>query len=211
MAIDTSRRLSRRALPGIVVAAGACLLAACVPKEELAKQQAEGPPIAAGAPVEGAVQPKAAGPAKVEGKIDWQAARDSRLKAGVTDANRLVLPQSVQDAPAVPVLLPSGIVTPQSAAPPRVVPTKDGYFATYQTPKYSAVVNGTNQGFQTGSAEARTDMKFTASDGGAQMAFRRYGADYLVEFECRQVDSGSCITESEAKAFVESLFVAASQ
>jgi hypothetical protein len=36
-----------------------------------------------------------------------------------------------------------------------------------------------------------------------------YGADYLIEFECREVDGAeSCITEQEAKDFAERLFVA---
>jgi hypothetical protein len=52
-------------------------------------------------------------------------------------------------------------------------------------------------------------MKFTTSEGAAQLAFSRYGADYVIEFECREIDGAeSCITEPEAKEFADSLFVA---
>jgi hypothetical protein len=55
-------------------------------------------------------------------------------------------------------------------------------------------------------------MKFTTSDASAQLTFSRYGADYLIEFECREVDGPEgCITEAEAKEFAESLFVAQTQ
>jgi hypothetical protein len=55
-------------------------------------------------------------------------------------------------------------------------------------------------------------MKFTTVEAGAQLAFSRYGADYVIEFECREVDSPEgCITEAQAKEFAESLFVAQSR
>ena len=54
--------------------------------------------------------------------------------------------------------------------------------------------------------------KFQRSEGSAQLAFSRYGADYLIEFECREIDSPEgCITEAQAKEFAESLFVAQSR
>ena len=49
-------------------------------------------------------------------------------------------------------------------------------------------------------------------EAGASLSFSRYGADYLIEFECREVDSpDGCITEAQAKEFAESLFVAQSR
>ena len=58
----------------------------------------------------------------------------------------------------------------------------------------------------------KTEMKFTTVEAGAQLAFSRYGADYVIEFECREVDSPEgCITEAQAKEFAESLFVAQSR
>ncbi|MDZ4762577.1 MAG: hypothetical protein SGJ21_16065 [Alphaproteobacteria bacterium] len=158
----------------------------------------------------------AAGPRAVEGEIDWVAARTARAAAPVTDA--AVSIQSVSpDAgpPPVPVLLPSGIVQAQNARPPALVTTEDGYFATYQTPKYDAIVNGSKQAYSTAGANAsgsKEAMKFTTGEASAQLSFSRFGADYLIEFECREVDGGeSCITEDEARAFGESLFVSQTQ
>jgi hypothetical protein len=96
--------------------------------------------------------------------------------------------------------------------PPRV--TKDGYFATYHLPRYDVIVNGSSKAYQAGSPSAgeKTEMKFTTVEAGAQLAFSRYGADYVIEFECREVDSPEgCITEVQAKEFAESLFVAQSR
>ena len=154
-------------------------------------------------------------PRAVEDSIDWAAAREARTKAPVTDANIQVQSVGAGQVPEVPVLLPSGIVQPQNARAPMMVKTEDGYFATYQTPKYDAIVNGTKKAYATDGGEAASDseeMVFTQSDASAQLAFSRFGADYLIEFECRQVDGGdSCITEDEARAFAESLFVAETQ
>ena len=155
-----------------------------------------------------------AGPPQVSGQIDWEAARADRAKSSTNTANVQV--QNVtgnQAPPPVPMLLPSGIVQAQNARPPAVVTTEDGYFATYQLPRYDAIVNGTATATVTG-AEAgdKTEMKFDVTEGGAQLAFSRYGADYLIEFECRQIDGGeTCLTEDEAKEFADSLFVAQTQ
>jgi hypothetical protein len=92
--------------------------------------------------------------------------------------------------------------------------TKDGYFATYHLPRYDVIVNGSSKAYQAGSPPAgeKTEMKFTTVEAGAQLAFSRYGADYVIEFECREVDSPEgCITEVQAKEFAESLFVAQSR
>lgn len=150
------------------------------------------------------------GPPAVEGVIDWQAARDAKAKQAITDT-----PITVQSAdgkmepPKVPVLLPSGIVQTASAKPPALVATKDGYFATYHLPKYDAVVNGSNKGYAAGGkAGDKEAMKFTTGEASAQLSFSRFGADYLIEFECREVDgANSCITEDQAKEFADSLFV----
>ncbi|MEZ5938723.1 MAG: hypothetical protein R3C52_10965 [Hyphomonadaceae bacterium] len=153
------------------------------------------------------------GPAQVQSTIDWDAARNARASSDVTDAAvRTMSVTGQQEAPEVPVLLPSGVVRAQNAAPPALVTTEDGYFATYKTPKFDAIVNGTKNAFTTGAEaapDAKSQMYFSLTDGGAQISFSRFGADYLVEFECRQIDGDeSCITEDEAKQFVDSLFVA---
>lgn len=156
------------------------------------------------------------GPEAVQATIDWAAARADRAKASINDA-----PVTIQSAdgkqgglPQVPVLLPSGVVQTQSAGPPALVMTDDGYFATYKTPKYDAIVNGSKQAYQTGQTPAanKGDIKFTQGEAGAQLAFSRYGADYLIQFECHEADGAkSCISEDEAKAFADSLFVQQTQ
>jgi hypothetical protein len=155
-------------------------------------------------------QPASAGPAPVAGQIDWDAAR-ADAAARPSD---VVIPQAVGSDPlTVPMLLPEIVQTASDRpTPPRV--TKDGYFATYHLPRYDVIVNGSSKAYQAGSPPAgdKTEMKFTTVEAGAQLAFSRYGADYVIEFECREVDSPEgCITEAQAKEFAESLFVAQSR
>lgn len=202
----------RAVLPISLIALAA--LSACGKAEETPK--AEAPPAeTAQAP---SPEPQAAappGPESSQSPIDWEAARAARSAASA-QADAAVRAMSVtggqsSEPPPVPVLLPSGVVRAQGAAPPALVTTKDGYFATYKTPKYDAIVNGTNRVYETGQPQTpdSDEMTFTVADAGAQLAFTKFGADYLIEFECRQLDGGeSCITEDEAKAFADSLFVA---
>src|SRR5690606_602331 len=112
---------------------------------------------------------------------------------------RNVTVQSVgQDGPApVPMLLPSGIASVQSDRPPPApVVTQDGYFATYRLPRYDAIVNGSQRAYAAQTQAAAGDkeaMTFTLGEASAQLAFSRYGADYLIEFECREIDGAeSC-------------------
>lgn len=155
-------------------------------------------------------QPASAGPPPVAGQIDWASAR-ADAAARPSD---VVIPQSVGSDPlTVPMLLPVVVQTASDRpTPPRV--TKDGYFATYHLPRYDVIVNGSSKAYQAGSPPAgdKADMKFTTVEAGAQLAFSRYGADYVIEFECREVDSPEgCVTEVQAKEFAESLFVAQSR
>lgn len=199
----------------------ACVLAlstaACLEEEQSATVEGETPAAAVeGGPNEPAFQvaQAPAGPPQVSGQIDWETARADRAKASTNTANVQVQNTTGNQAPPpVPMLLPSGIVQAQNARPPAVVTTEDGYFATYQLPRYDAIVNGSATATVTGAqADNKSEMKFDVSEGGAQLAFSRYGADYLIEFECRQIDGGeTCLTEDEAKAFAESLFVAQTQ
>lgn len=174
----------------------------------------QAPPAEAAAPAaeEQAVQPASAGPPAVTGEIDWATARADAAKRPAD----VVIPQAAGSDPlTVPMLLPGGIVQTASdrPVPPRI--TKDGYFATYHLPRYDVTVNGSSKAYQAGAAPPaadKSDMKFTTVEAGASLAFSRYGADYLIDFECREVDSPEgCITEAEAKEFAESLFVAQSR
>ena len=184
----------------IAIAAGAC---------------SKGPPPAAeGTPSgEQAATPAPAGPQVTEATINWEAARADLAKRP-SDAPVTVQSVGAEGPSPVPMLLPSGIAQTASDRPTPPVVTADGYFATYHLPKYDAIVNGSKRAYVAAGQAAgdKSAMKFTPGEASAQIAFSRYGADYLIEFECREVDGGdSCVTEAEAKEFAESLFVAQTQ
>ncbi|HOZ28452.1 MAG TPA: hypothetical protein PLH23_19550 [Hyphomonadaceae bacterium] len=189
----------------VILASLAALAAACTQETPADPAAANTAPAGEEAPVQVASAPA------TEGQIDWAKAQADFTAKRPADAP--VLPQSVQDKPSpVPMLLPSGIVQTASDRPTPPVVTKDGYFATYHLPRYDAIVNGSMKAY-TGTGQAATGdkeaMKFTLGEAVASLAFSRYGADYLIDFECREIDGPtSCITEAEAKEFAESLFVA---
>jgi hypothetical protein len=183
----------------------AIAMAACT------QEQTPAPEAAAPATDEQTVSTASAGPPPVAGQIDWAAARADAAKRPAD----VVIPQAAGSDPlTVPMLLPVIVQTASDRpVPPRI--NKDGYFATYHLPRYDVIVNGSSKAYQAGAAAPagdKTEMKFTTVEAGAQLAFSRYGADYLIEFECREVDSPEgCITEAQAKEFAETLFVAQSR
>ena len=161
----------------------------------------------------GAERPKLA-----KREIDWTAARQARIKAiEAGESADDVLAQAAGNASLspVPVMLPSGIVMPANEKQ-TVAFTPDGYFASYPGHKYDIIVNGTNEVFDVSGENAQSEdleeMVFNDMEAGAQISFSRFGADYLVEFECNFLDaSTSCITEEEAKIVVSGLFVAVAE
>jgi hypothetical protein len=159
-------------------------------------------------------QAQLAAPQATDAQIDWDAAR-ADLSKRPADAPATVQSVGKEGPVPVPMLLPSGIVQTAGDRPTPPVVTDDGYFATYHLPKFDAIVNGSKRAYMAPGQAAqggKETMKFTMGEASAQLAFSRYGADYLIEFECREVDGAdSCITESEAKEFAESLFVAQTQ
>jgi hypothetical protein len=190
-------------LAGMVVLAAACTREGAGPSDP--RQNSE----QAVAP---APDQQLAGPQAVENQINWEAAR-ADLSKRPADAPVTIQTAGQEGPSPVPMLLPSGIAVPQGADQRPTIPvvTKDGYFATYHLPRYDAIVNGSQRAYAAGSppANGKEDMKFTTGEASAQLAFSRYGADYVIEFECREVDGAeSCINEQEAKEFAESLFVA---
>ncbi|MEM9669375.1 MAG: hypothetical protein AAF950_10660 [Pseudomonadota bacterium] len=168
--------------------------------------------------VDDVVEFKAGGPqadSNVTSEIDWQASR-AALSGTSRDAAGSVQIESAGANPPVPVLLPTGIVVPQSrGAGPVYRPTSDGYFATYPGSKYDIVVNGTNQIATVGGEPVTRDetMVFTQTVAGAQVSLSRFGADYLIEFECNEIQAGSetCIDEAEALSVAEKLVVVGSR
>jgi hypothetical protein len=146
--------------------------------------------------------------------IDWEAARRDLAARSADDMEGSFSVQSGGDAPPVPVFLPSGPVAAQSGeVAVRFQPTSDGYYAFFPSETYDIIVNGTNvvmTGPDAGAEPVRTDaFNFQPTTNGAQVAFSRYGADYLVEFECKEVVNGmpACITEDEAVAFARDLAI----
>jgi hypothetical protein len=147
--------------------------------------------------------------------IDWEAAR--RDMASVPSDEReqgSFQVQSGSGGAPVPVLLPTGIVVPQSAeGGVKFQPMSDGYFATYPGVDYDIVVNGTNEIIGAGDAAhagADTEPAFVSTASGAQVVFSRYGADYLIEFECKNATGAAptCITQDEALAIAHKLVIA---
>ncbi len=190
----------------LVLASMVALAAACTEEGAGPSDPSQNPEQAA------APDQQLAGPQAVDNQINWDAAR-AELSKRPADAP-VTVQTAGQDGPSpVPMLLPSGVVTVQSAEARPTVPvvTKDGYFATYHLPRYDAIVNGSQRAITSGQPAQgdKEAMRFTTGEASAQLTFSRYGADYVIEFECRQVDGAeSCITEPEASEFAESLFVA---
>lgn len=183
----------------------------------VAKKQGAAPAILAGgppAPAE-AVKP-AATPGTGERVVDFDAAKAAR-SAEIASNTAPVDPAmaQIQSNPAarnakVPVLIPRGIVQAQSAEPPSFRETPKGYYVRMRAAKYDIVVNGTREFWKEGDgpapAKRAEDYSFEQTEGGASLGFSRFGADYLIEFECREVveDTG-CITREEAIAIAEGL------
>jgi predicted small lipoprotein YifL len=194
-----------------LVIAALAALTACNEKPKADASPSPAPPAAASASPDQQAQ---AGPEAKTGQIDWEAARKAKAEASRGDQTVSVAAAPGGPPPAVPMLLPAGVVRAANAGPPAIRKTETGYFANYDMPKYSATVTGTNKSYVTGapSAGAKEALKFTIGEGEATMSFSRFGADYTIQFECKQIDGGdTCITEAEAKEFADSLFVAQTQ
>ncbi|WP_291200156.1 hypothetical protein [Hyphomonas sp.] len=145
--------------------------------------------------------------------IDWEGARRDLAARPLEEREGSFQVQSGGEAPPVPVFLPAGPVAAQSGdVAVRFQPTSDGYYAFFPTETYDIIVNGTNVVMaEPGAAPpSRTDaFNFQPTTTGAQVSFSRYGADYLVEFECKELVNGlpACITEDEAVAFARDLAI----
>jgi len=145
--------------------------------------------------------------------IDWESARNDLAARGRSAEGVAFQIESGAAAPPVPVLLPSGQVRSAGADRPRYRALDDGYFAKYPGLDYDLVISGTNEWFSGGSRGTEavaSDAVFTRTITGAQVALNRYGAAYLLEFECREAegrDPSACIDEDEALAVAEQLVI----
>jgi hypothetical protein len=188
------------------------------PVTDQGQAQVDTPP-ATGADSEPQVTPASAPPgtvsaeervnAVVPGAIDWDAAladiAKSREAAG--QSGLAAIASAGEPAP-VPVLLPSGIATPANARAPRYKALEDGYFASFPGVRYDIVMNGSVARYETGATlpATREGYVFTPTDSGAQLSFSRYGAEYLIEFECKVLEDGlTCLDEAEAIEVANSL------
>lgn len=162
------------------------------------------------AEVELPVRPESVG---AETSIDWEAARRDLASRPLEEREGAFQVASGEAAPPVPVFLPEMPVSAQSGETAvRFQPMSDGYYAFIPGDKYDTIVNGTNKVMGApGEAKAeRSDaFNFQPTTTGAQVAFSRYGADYLVEYECKELTNGlpTCITQDEAVAFAEELVI----
>ena len=150
--------------------------------------------------------------------IDWPAARrDFATQQGEQGDDNLFTVQSNGARAPVPILLPgTETVSVQSNGQPGFRLLDDGYYASYPGERYDIIINGTN--LVAGNAdETRSDrdgeQSFTITIGGAQVALSRYGADYLIDFECNIIDetTGSCINEEEALRIANELIIVGTQ
>lgn len=148
--------------------------------------------------------------------IDWDAARTDLASTPGNAMPESFQVQSGEQAPAVPVLLPSGIVQPAGAEnQPQFRQLPDGYFAHYPGVAYNITVSGTNEVYSVGGEpEDTSTARYQSTATGAIVSLTRYGAGYMVEFECKDLpgaDGGDCIDEAEALEVAENLVIAGSR
>ncbi len=158
--------------------------------------------------------PERPGVVTLSSAIDWEAARRDFANRTDPEAPFAVQIASGSDAPAVPVFMPPLSVSAQSGDEAIIFQmTPDGYFVTLPGETFDVIVNGTN--FVAGpEGIPRSDeiagFRYEPTLTGALVAFSRYGADYLVEFECKTLPGGQagCISEEEALAYARDLELA---
>jgi len=199
------------------------LIAACDPSAELPGLEAETPPaslqsseIAQAEPIQ-ATDPESQSDTVATRKtatIDWSSARADFAARDIEDG---VMAQVASGgALAVPVLLPDQPVGIASVGENALQfrPLADGYFAVQPGEVYDMIINGTDRLVvrpdDLGTA-IESNISFEETMTGAQVSFSRYGASYLVEFMCKDPATaikGSCVSESDAVAAVETLLLA---
>ncbi|MCA8901398.1 MAG: hypothetical protein KDA53_09110 [Hyphomonas sp.] len=179
--------------------------------EQAAPAEPEAAPVEAAAAPDYPVRPEALAS---RAAIDWDAALAdiAAQPAGPDDDNFAIA--STGEPPPVPVMLPSGIVIPQGAeSSVKFQPLSDGYFAFYPGTDYNIVVNGTNEVIGERAESGDSPLRYSPTTTGAQVAFTKYGADYLIEFECTEAEGENpvCISEEDALQIAESLVPVRSQ
>ena len=143
--------------------------------------------------------------------IDWDAARADLAALSEEERQTGFQVATGETPPPVPVLMLNGNAMAASEGGPRFQPTEDGYFVVVKRPNYEIIVNGTNEVIgPRGDATGTRNLSFLPTASGAQVSFQRYGADYLIQFECTEAsgEDADCISEAEAIAVAEDLVIA---
>lgn len=194
------------------------LITACEEQAEIAPVEPATPPAieASTPPAEPALPAKNIAERKTA-TIDWNAAR-ADFAARDSDDGVMAQVASGSSIP-VPVLLPEEPVGIASTGDDALQfrPLADGYFAVKKGEIYDMVINGTDKLIARPDGEGTatdTELAFEETMTGAQVSFSRYGASYLVEFMCNDPATavkGTCISEADAVAEVETLLIAGTQ
>lgn len=218
----------------VALASAVALLAGCnetgygaedaddpVPPSELGETDTTDPepdPVPEVQPADDEDGPVSTASATSKAEIDWDAARRDLASSPERDGDGSFSIQSGSSAPPVPVLLPTGRVRTASApdgAQPQFRPVSDGYFAVFPGQDYNLIVNGTNEVTDAPSLENRDtgEMKYSETTTGSIVSFSRYGADYMIEFEClgSGEEGNSCVTEAEALSVAEEIVISGTQ
>lgn len=209
----------------ISLAMASCLLlAGCFPMEEEATEPAPVEDALSTDIVDDSVDPEPleiqTADSSVKAEIDWEQARQDFATRDLSDDATTFGIASGGDAPSVPVLLPTRPITTASAdgGPTfKVIPMNDGYYAVFDGEAYDMIINGSDRIAPASAGDPTLDpeaFRFEETITGAQVSFKRYGASYLVEFNCKGRPPGpdsNCIDESEAVAAVQDLLVAETQ
>ncbi len=197
------------------------LLAACDLTTDLSPQDAEQAPASAQEVEVTEAQPAQTAPAETSqvaerktATIDWNAARADFAARDTEDG--IMAQVASGGAVAVPVLLPEEPVGIASTGADALQfrPLADGYFAVKPGEVYDLIINGTDRLVvrpEDVEAASETALTFEETMTGAQVSFSRYGASYLVEFMCKDpatAAKGSCVSEADALAEVETLLIA---
>ncbi|GAB5457935.1 MAG: hypothetical protein Hens3KO_09650 [Henriciella sp.] len=150
--------------------------------------------------------------------IDWESARTDFATRTVGQDENLFEVASASNIP-VPILLPSMPVSAASSDESAMSfrPLEDGYYAVYPGDTYDMIINGTDRLVAAAGREAvpsDTELRFEETMTGAQIAFSRYGASYLVQFACKSPAAAlgnGCVTEEDARTAVQDLLLAGTQ
>ena len=202
-----------------VLLLGAAFLAACFPLEpDSADPDASIAADSLDTPVTEPIEPVSVQSRRAE--IDWAQAQADFAARDLPEDGDAFGVASGGTSPSVPVLLPSQPITAASAdgRPSfKVVPLADGYYAVFDGEAYDMIINGSDRLAPHNAGDPSLDpeaFRFEETITGAQVSFKRYGASYLVEFNCngrRPGPDGNCVDEPEAIAAVQDLLISGTQ